>query len=88
MKNLCGKTRDVTRPYEVWTGQVSIEGEVLNMVWKVLKKYQAPEAEARNPFARWFCAVQSEATFGSEEMGDVYISDIKRFGTLVSKEAL
>jgi hypothetical protein len=82
MKNLCGKTRDISNPYEVWKGQVTIGGDVLNMEWRVLKKWQADD---NKPYARYFCAVQSEATFGGFDYGDVYASEIKRFGTLVSK---
>ena len=43
--NPCGKTRDVAEPYEVWKGPGGFE-------WRVLKKYQKPELEAKNPYAR------------------------------------
>jgi hypothetical protein len=73
MKNLCGKTRPVSDPYEIWKAG--------DWEWHVLKKYQAPEAEAKNPFARWFCAVYSPITreqmSSGYEMGDTYVSDIK-----------
>ena len=69
-KNLCGKTRPIDNPYEVWR---SNDGKWL---WKVLKKNQKPSKEAENPHARWFCAVQSPYTYGSFEMGDVYVKDI------------
>ena len=49
MKNECGKTRPVGNPYEVWEGN--------GWTWKVLKKYQNPEKEKANPYARWFCEV-------------------------------
>ncbi len=68
MKNLCGKTRPVNKPYEVWKAG--------DWTWKVLKKYQSPEKEAQNPHARWFCSVSSPYTFGSHDMGDVYVSEI------------
>ena len=72
-KNECGKTRKLDEPYEVYTGPGGFE-------WRVLKKYQNPENEAKNPYARWFCAVKSNFTYGEFEMGDVYVSDIKANG--------
>jgi hypothetical protein len=65
MKNECGKTRPVDNPYEVWEGN--------GWTWKVLKKYQNPEKEKANPYARWFCEVDSPY---AKEMGDVYVKDI------------
>ena len=67
-KNLAGKTRPVDKPYEIW--------EASDWEWRVLKKYQAPEAEAKNPYARWFVAAKSPFTFGSWEYGDTYVTDI------------
>lgn len=72
-KNLCAKTRKKENPYEIWKAG--------NWEWRVLKKYQSPENEAKNRYARWFCAVKSPMTFGSFEMGDVYVDDI--MGTAV-----
>ena len=72
-KNECGKTRSREDPYEVWTGPAGFE-------WRVLKKYQKPELEAKNKYARWFCAVKSDMTYGSFELGDVYVSEIKEYG--------
>ena len=73
-KNICGKTRPVSNPYEIW---VSYNGE---WEWHVLKKYQTEEKEAVNPYARFFCAVFSPITreqmAGGYELGDVYLSDI------------
>ena len=69
-KNLCGKTRPIDNPYDVWQ---SYDGSWL---WKVLKKYQKPSKEAENPNARWCCAVSSPMTYGSYDMGDVYVTDI------------
>lgn len=71
-KNLCGKTRKVEQPYEVWK---SSDG---TWEWRVLKKYQTPSKEKTNQYARWFCAVKSPFTFGSWEYGDTYISDVRR----------
>lgn len=66
MKNLCGKTRPVDKPYEIWSNGT--------WTWKVLKKYQSPDNEAKNQYARWFCAVTSP--FATDEMGDVYVREI------------
>ena len=73
-KNECNKTRPVDNPYEIWRDESS------GFVWKVLKKYQNRENEAKNPHARWFCAVSSPFTWTSYELGDVYVSEIKEYG--------
>ena len=57
-KNECNKTRDIDNPYEIWQGPANFE-------WRVLKKYQSPENEAKNDYARWFCAVKSDMTYGN-----------------------
>ncbi len=67
-KNTQGKTRPVDLPYEIWQ-----QGE---WEWRVLKKYQSPENEAKNPYARWYCAVKSSYTHGSWEYGDTYVKDV------------
>jgi len=69
VKNECGKTRKVNEPYEVWRAG--------DWEWRVLKKNQSPEKEAANPYASWFCAVKSPYTFGSYDMGDTYVSEVK-----------
>ena len=70
-KNLCGRTRDKSNPYEIWVND--------GWTWKVLKKYQTPTAEAANKFARWFCFVTSPfCPYG--EYGDTYRKDIIRSG--------
>jgi hypothetical protein len=68
-KNLCAKLRPLNKPYEVWRA-----GE---WTWKVLKKYQTPEKEKSNPFARWFCLVITPF-MPHGELGDVYVKDIVR----------
>jgi hypothetical protein len=75
-KNECGKTRERENPYEIWSGPAGFE-------WRVLKKYQTPAKEAENPYARWFCAVKSDFTYGEFELGDVYVSEIKNNGERV-----
>jgi len=77
MKNLCGKTVDVESPYEIWK---SADG---SWEWRVLKKYQNPEKEAENPYARWYTAVRSPYTYESWEYGDSYVSDITKYATKV-----
>lgn len=77
MKNLCNKTRDITDPYEIWVGTVNMGGEILNFEWRVLKKWQADDDK---PYARWYVAAKSEATYGAWEYGDTYVSEIKHLG--------
>ena len=74
-KNECGKTRKIDNPYEVW-----VSG---NWEWRVLKKYQNEENEAKNQYARWFCGVASPFTYGQFELGDTYVNDVKRNATRV-----
>lgn len=68
VKNEFAKMRKIDSPYEVWQ---SPDG---SWEWRVLKKWQVDDDK---PFARWFCGVKSPATFGSFDMGDVYVADIK-----------
>ena len=74
MKNLCGKSRPESDPYEVWE---SFDGQ---WTWKVLKKWQADD---NKPYARWFCAVTSPFTYGDSELGDVYASEIMKAGVRI-----
>jgi hypothetical protein len=71
--NSCNKTRPVENPYEIWK---SPDG---TWEWRVLKKYQAPELEKKNPYARWYCAVKSPFTYGEWEYGDTYVNDIVKY---------
>jgi hypothetical protein len=68
--NPCAKSRPVENPYEVWEGR--------GFEYRVLKKYQTPEGEAKNPYARWYLATRSPFTYGQWEYGDGYAADIKR----------
>jgi hypothetical protein len=79
MPNPCNKTRSIKDPYERWVSEDGWE-------WLVLKKYQTPENEAKNRYARWFCAVKSPFTHGSYEFGDTYCADVKREGKQVDME--
>ena len=67
-KNNCGKSRDVSNLYEIWRAG--------DWEWRVLKKYQSPDKEKENKYARWLCAVKSPYTFGGYDIGDTYVSDI------------
>ena len=59
-------------PIETWTSR---DG---TWVWNVYRKYKRSEAgEAKDPYSRWFCGVTSPFTYGSEELGDVYVKDVK-----------
>jgi len=80
MKNECGKSRTKDNPYEIWTAP--------GFEWRVLKKYKSEEAEATDPYARWFCATSGPGTYGSYELGDGYAADIRRYGTLVEKNGV
>lgn len=66
MKNLCGKTRPVSDPYEVWVAG--------SWTWNVLKKWQGDDDK---PYARWFCQVVTPMTGPSGDLGDCYVADIK-----------
>jgi len=75
MKNTCGKTRSKNDPYEVWSNG--------SWTWAVLKKYQNPAQEAKNPMARWFCFVTSPYC-PDGELGDAYIREIKSHASKVA----
>ena len=76
MANPYAKTRPVNDPYEIWE---SANGQ---WKWHVLKKYKSPEAEAKDPYARWFCMVYTPFC-PDGEMGDVYAREIKSQARLV-----
>jgi hypothetical protein len=73
MKNECGKFRKVNNPYFVYRNNQGWE-------WRILKCYQSEDGEAKNPYARWMCAVKSPMTHGSYDMGDVYVNEVKSNG--------
>jgi len=76
-KNLCGKSRKIDNPYAVYKCEHPLFGAT---EYRVLKTYQKPELEGKNAYARWFVAAKSDCTFGSWDMGDTYIAEIKRAG--------
>ena len=69
------KTRDIARPYAIFTNAHGWE-------WRVLKAYKSAKGESKDSFARWFCAVRSPLTGGGYDWGDVYIQDILSNGKL------
>src|SRR6266496_4690634 len=69
--NPCSKWVEPEEAYEVWQ---SFDG---TWTYFVLKKYQSPEKEATNPYARWFCLVKSPIT-PNGEYGDVYVATVKQ----------
>ena len=75
-KNLCGKTVSRENAYEVWQ---SYDG---TWTWYVLKKYQGPDKEAKNPYARWHCDVVTPYC-PNGEIGDVYIKDIVNHARMI-----
>lgn len=79
MKNECNKERKKENPYEIW---VSANGE---WTWRVLKKWQIDD---NKEYARWFCAVKSPNTFGSYDIGDVYVKEIKEVARKMSDEEM
>jgi hypothetical protein len=75
VKNPCGRTVKPEQAYEVWqVANHPLYGG--QWTWYVLKKYQSPEKEAANPWARWFCYVTSPYS-PRGDWGDTYISTIK-----------
>jgi len=70
-KNPYAKTRKVNDPYEIWTNG--------GWEWHVLKKWQIDDEK---PYARWYCLVKSPF-LPHGEVGDVYVSEVKRFATKV-----
>lgn len=81
MKNQCSRTRDVNNPYLVYRNNENWE-------FRVLKRYQSPENELKNAYARWFCAVKSPMTFGRYDLGDCYIKHVVNNAYLVNNPIL
>ena len=55
-----------------------------NFEWRVLRTYKQPSSEAKDPYARWFVAAKSDATYGSFEYGDTYKNEVLSYGRLVA----
>lgn len=69
VKNPCSKKVTPETAYEVWQ---SDDG----WTYFVLKKYQSPEKEAKNMYARWYCLVKTPQ-LPNGEYGDCYVSTVK-----------
>lgn len=69
------KTTTVEKPH------ATFRDDAAGWEWRVLKTYQPPAKERRNPYAVWYLAVRSPFTLGSWEYGDGYVRDVG--GTLV-----
>ena len=83
-KNPCAKRMTPQTAYEVWQNGT--------FTYWVLKKYQTPEQEAKNVYARWYCAVISSFTDKTFQYGDTYVREItvggfKIANPLAKKEA-
>jgi len=76
MPNPFAKTRKIDNPHAIYTA-----GDI---EWRILKTYKLPKSEAKDPYARWFVAARSGATFGGFDMGDTYATEIKSYGRLVA----
>jgi hypothetical protein len=73
MANPFGKTRDVENPYAVYMGWSSDIGPI---EIRVLRRYKGSvKTESKDPYAKWFTAAKSDATFGSWEYGDQYVNE-------------
>ena len=83
-KNLLGRSRTKENPYAIWQGF----GAFGDTEVRLLKTYQKPDREQKNPYARWFVAVRSDHTYGSFDMGDSYISEVTQGLTLKQADPL
>ena len=70
-KNLMGKGRTKENPYATFEGI----GPLGHTLVHVLKSYQKPSKELKNPYAKWFVAIKTDMTYGSYDMGDTYLRD-------------
>ena len=59
-KNLLGRSRTKENPYAIWQGF----GAFGDTEVRLLKTYQKPDREQKNPYAKWFVAVRSDHTYG------------------------
>ena len=83
-KNLLGRSRTKENPYAIWQGF----GAFGDTEVRLLKTYQKPDREQKNPYAKWFVAVRSDHTYGSFDMGDSYIREVLQNMTLKQADPL
>jgi hypothetical protein len=77
MPNPFSKSTSIDKPYATFKGYGDFE-------WRILKTYKVPTSEAKDPYARWFVAARSPATFGEWELGDTYKAEVLKYGRLES----
>lgn len=88
MPNPYNKIRPNNNPYEIWRNcshnpKCTVDNSDIkggDWEWHVLKKWQIDDSK---PYARWFCLVKSPFTFPNYDMGDTYVSEIKRYAELI-----
>ena len=76
MPNPFAKTRTIENPYAIYVGG--------GIEWRILKTWKMPKSELKDPYARWFVAAKSSATFGGFDMGDTYKNEVTSYGRLVA----
>ena len=76
MPNPFAKTRKTDNPYAIYVGG--------GIEWRILKTWKMPKSELKDPYARWFVAAKSDATFGGFDMGDTYKNEVTSYGRLVA----
>ena len=53
-----------------------------------MKKWQSPDKEAANEYARWFVAVKSPMTGSRYDMGDEYVRNVQSMGTKIENPVI
>jgi hypothetical protein len=76
MANPFAKSRKIDNPHAIYAA-----GDI---EWRILKTYKTVKSEDKDPYARWFVAARSGATFGGFDMGDTYKVEVIRYGRLVA----
>ena len=76
MPNRFAKTRTIENPYAIYVGG--------GIEWRILKTWKMAKSELKDPYARWFVAAKSDATFGGFDMGDTYKNEVTSYGRLVA----
>ena len=76
MPNPFAKTRKIDNPYAIYAGG--------GIEWRILKTWKMAKSELKDPYARWFVAAKSSATFGGFDMGDTYKNEVTSYGRLVA----
>jgi len=70
MANQIGKRAAVGDPW------ASFQHVRADWEWRILKAYKQGDTSRKDRYARFHCAVMSPHTFGSWELGDVYVVDL------------